>query len=205
MKHLSQVKASLSSPSLPICPSLFSPPLLWKLRPIWATPCISKRDGQKETKRDDWEGRRMKRAVSVERKKRKWYKRERRTRERERWIMRTDRAEYFTAGIFHTSHNISFPPSDSWVWDSTQGRQIDRLFFISHEGIFFPAPATVNLSLNHCHKSSTNPHIFLPYFHWQLIISAVANVCVHNYGVLIWNQWVHYCFVSVWVNSVDAK
>lgn len=35
--------------------------------------------------------------------------------ERERWIMRTDRAEYFTAGIFHTSHNISFPPSDSWV------------------------------------------------------------------------------------------
>lgn len=33
----------------------------------------------------------------------------------ERWIMRTDGAEYFTTGIFHTSHNISFLPSDPRV------------------------------------------------------------------------------------------
>lgn len=43
-----------------------------------------------------------------------------------------------------------------------------------------PAPATVNLCLNDCHKSSTNTHTFLPYIWWQLIISSEVNVCVHR-------------------------
>lgn len=53
----------------------------------------------------------MKGAESVERK----LESETTEADRERWIMRTDRAGYFTTGIFHTSHNISFLPSDSWV------------------------------------------------------------------------------------------
>lgn len=47
---------------------------------------------------------------------RKVRQKRRREADREKWIMRTDRAEYFTVGIFHTSHNISFLPSDSRVW-----------------------------------------------------------------------------------------
>ena len=43
--------------------------------------------------------------------------------------------------------------------------------------VSFPAPATVNPSLNDCHKSSTNPCFVLPYSRWQLIISTAANLC----------------------------
>ncbi len=56
----------------------------------------------------------MKRAVSGEKGEKEWKKR-RTEADRERWIMRTEGAKYFTAGKLHISHNISFFPSDSWV------------------------------------------------------------------------------------------
>lgn len=56
----------------------------------------------------------MKRAVNGERDRKDRQKRGREA-DRRRWIMRTERAKYFTSGILHISYNISFSPSDSWV------------------------------------------------------------------------------------------
>lgn len=77
-----------------------------------------------QSHRDKRETERAESRVSGE-KGRKWDKRQRQT---EREMDNEERQ----SRIFHTSHNVSFLLSDSWFWDSTQGRQIDRLFFISH-------------------------------------------------------------------------
>lgn len=89
--------------------------------------------------------------------------------------------------IFHRrniSHDISSLPSDSQVRDF-HPVQTDWQPIFHQPADSSQAPATVYPSLNDCDKSFINPHIFLPYFWWQLIIPSAVNVCVHKLGALI--------------------
>lgn len=76
---------------------------------------------------------------------------------------------------FHISHNISFLPSGLRFHPG----RTDWQTIFQQRCFASPATATVNLSLDDCHKFSANPHIFLSYLWWQIMIFAEVNVFVY--------------------------